>query len=441
MNPWLAVPGALQGIRVLDYTTAWAGPRMTAYLAEMGAQVIHVESIQYLDTHRGWSKWAWGASGNLPNNEPGRKPWERNSQFNEFNKNKLGITLNLADPRGVALFRRLAALSDVVVDNYKAGTTQRFGIDYAQLRQLRPDIIQVSLPAFGTTGPYRDFTAWGNQVTALTGHGLLLNYAGEEEPEPGGTYGDPIAAITGALAVVAALYHRQKTGQGQYLEIALSEVMPPLLPEAVMDYVLNGRQPAPVGNSSPTDVPWNLYPCQGEDAWIAICCASDAEAIRLFDLMERPDLAERFATLPARLAARQEIDALVAAWTAPQEKWALADRLQAAGIAAEPASQYVEVLADPQLAARGFFVELDHPECGVYPHPLQAVRLSKTPPRAYRPAPTYGQHNRAVLGELLGLSEEELVELERERVIGNEPLEDEERRQLSRANAMDRAPR
>ncbi|GIW05395.1 MAG: hypothetical protein KatS3mg060_0200 [Dehalococcoidia bacterium] len=433
MSLLTTVPGALRGIRVLDFTTAWAGPRMTAYLAEMGAEVIHVESIQYLDTHRGWSKWAWGASGNMPNNEPGRRPWERNSQYNEFNKNKLGITLNLADPEGVALFKELVKISDVVVDNYKAGTTTRFGVDYDQLKPIRPDIIQVSLPAFGSTGPYRDYTAWGNQVMALCGQGLLLNYEGEDEPEPGGTYGDPIAAITGAFVVVAALFHRRRTGQGQYIEVALSEVSPPLLPEAFAEYTMNGRQPVPRGNSNPEAVPWNVYPCAGDDAWVAICCRTDAEARRLFELMGRTDFLERYATIPARLAGRAEIDAAVAAWTAPQEKHAVADRLQAAGIPAEAAAQYAEVLADPQLHARAFFTELDHPECGVYPHPLQAVRLSKSPPIDYRAAPTYGQHNADVLGGLLGVTDAQLAALAAREVIGTEPLEDEERRRRSRS--------
>ncbi|MFN8532979.1 MAG: CoA transferase [Dehalococcoidia bacterium] len=430
------IPGALRGIRILDYTTAWAGTRMTAYLAEVGAEVIHVESIQYLDTHRGWSKWAWGASGNMPNNDPGKRPWERNSQYNEFNKNKLGITLNLADPEGVRLFKELVKSCDVVVDNYKAGTTTRFGVDYDHLRTIRPDLIQVSLPAFGTTGPYRDYTAWGNQVTAIAGHGLLLNYEGDDEPEPGGTYGDPIAAISGAFAVVAALFHRRKTGQGQYIELALSEAMPALLPEAFAEFTFNGRQPVPHGNYDPNHVPWNLYPCAGEDAWVAICTTNDAEALRLFEVIGRPDLGERFASAPARRVARDEIDRLIGEWTAPLNKHDVADRLQAAGIAAEPTQQYGEVLADPQLHARRFFTDLDHPECGVYPHPVQAVRLSVSQPLEYRAAPTYGQHNAEVLKGLLGLTDDDLAALIASEVIGDEPLEDEERRRRGRSGAM-----
>jgi crotonobetainyl-CoA:carnitine CoA-transferase CaiB-like acyl-CoA transferase len=166
---------------------------------------------------------------------------------------------------------------------------------------------------------------------------------------------------------------------------------------------------------------------------VAICCRTDAEAVRLFEEMGRADFVERFATLPARRAARPVIDAAVAAWTASQEKHAVADRLQAVGIPAEAAAQFAEVLADPQLHARAFFTELDHPECGVYPHPLQAVRLSKTPPIDYRPAPTYGQHNAEVLGGLLGVSEEQRAALAARQVIGDEPLEDEERRRRSRS--------
>ncbi|MCS7001609.1 MAG: CoA transferase, partial [Dehalococcoidia bacterium] len=436
LTPW--TDGALSGYRILDYTTAWAGTRLTTYLAEMGAEVIHVESIQYLDTHRGWSKWAVAATGNMPDNDPGARPWERNSQYNEFNKGKLGLTLDLGDPRGVALFTRLAAISDVVVDNYKAGTVDRFGIGYAALKAVRPDIICVSLPAFGTSGPYRSFIAWGNQVMAIAGHGLLLNYEGEDEPEPSGTYADPIAAIAGAFAVAAALFHRERTGQGQYLELALAEVMPGFIPEAIADYALNGRVARAIGNRNPAAAPWGVYPCAGDDDWIAICCQTDDDFVNLCAVMERPDLLHdpRFGTMADRVAHHAALDAIIADWTRPQNRHALADRLQAVGVAAEAAAQLRDVLADPQLEARGFFQPLTHPDAGTHRYPLQAVRLSRTPPRARRPAPTYGQHNVEVLTGLLGLSADELAELAAAQVIGTEPLEDDVRRRRGRSGGQ-----
>jgi crotonobetainyl-CoA:carnitine CoA-transferase CaiB-like acyl-CoA transferase len=427
--------GALSGYRVLDYTTAWAGTRMAAYLAEMGAEVIHVESLQYLDTHRAWSKWGAGAFGLFPGDTPGSKPWERNFQYNEFGKNKLGITLDLADPRGVALFKDLAAISDVVVDNYKAGAVAKFGVGYDELRKRRPDIICVSCPAFGTTGPYKDFVAWGNQVSALTGHGLLLNYEDGDTPEAGATYADPIAAISGAFSIVAALIHRRKTGEGQYIEMPLAEVMPGLIPEAILDYVLNGRVARPLGNRNPAAAPWGVYPCKGADQWVAICCQDDVDFAALTGVIGRPELLSdpRFSTLEARIQNHKAIDAIVAGWTAGRGKFEAADEMQEAGVAAEPANSKPEVIADPQLTAREFFTELPHPEAGTFKYPLEPSRLSKTPAAAYRAAPLYGEHNAEVLGGYLGLTAAELAELERDDVIGNEPWEDAARANRGRS--------
>lgn len=427
--------GALSGYRILDYTTAWAGTRMTAYLAEMGAEVIHVESLQYLDTHRAWSKWGAGAVGLFPDDDPGKKPWERNFQYNEFGKNKLGITLDLASPRGVELFKDLAAISDVVVDNYKAGAAEKFGVGYEELRKRRPDIIALSCPAFGTTGPYREYVAWGNQVSALTGHGLLLRYEDEEEPETGGTYADPIAAITGAFTIVAALIHRRKTGQGQYLEMPLAEVMPGLLPEPIADYALNGRIAQPLGNKNPEAAPWGVYPCLGDDEWVAICCTDEPSFAGLCGVIGRRDLPDdpRFATMAARVQNRGELDRILSSWTKGQEKHDAADLLQMAGVAAEPALQKREVIRDPQLEARGFFTTLTHPETGAFRYPLQPVHLSKTPPQSYRAAPTYGEHNVDVLAGYLGLTAEQLAELERDDIIGNEPWEDAARASRGRS--------
>lgn len=419
----------LSGIRVVDFTTAWAGTRLTAFLGEMGAEVIHVESVQYLDTHRGWSKWAVGASGVFPDNVPGDRPWERNSQYNEFNKNKLGITLNLADPEGVRLFKMLVSTADVVVENYKAGLATRFGVGPKALLEVRPDLIVVSCPGFGTTGPYASYTAWGNQIVAMTGHGLLLNYEGEDEPEPSGTYADPVASILGAFSIVAALMHRDKTGQGQYLELSLSEVLPGTLPEPILDYQLNGRIAQPIGNQNPDAAPWGVYPSEGNDKWVAICCEDDRDFLALAAVMDQPGLPTdpRFATNKDRLAHRVELDELVSAWTRNHANHAISDMLQAEGVAAEPAQEQTEILADQQLRARKFFNPLYHPECGTHEYPLQAIHMSETPPLDYRPAPIYGEHNVQVLGGLLGLTEEKLEELTAAQIIGDEPLEDIER--------------
>jgi crotonobetainyl-CoA:carnitine CoA-transferase CaiB-like acyl-CoA transferase len=263
----------------------------------------------------------------------------------------------------------------------------------------------------------------------MAGHGLLLNYEGEDEPLPGGTYADPVAAIVGAFTIGAALLSRLRTGAGQYIEVSLAEVLTGLLPEPLIDYTLNGRIAGPLGNRNPDAAPWSVYRCAGEDDWAAICCRDDGDFLALCAVLDRSDLLAdpRFATLSARLQNAGELDAIVSAWTRDRDKHAVAEALQSAGVPAEAAQTMPEALVDRQLQARGFFARVDHPEAGTHSYPLQPSHLSRTPPRDYRAAPTYGQHNLEVLGDLLGLTAEELDSLGADDVIGTEPWEDEDR--------------
>lgn len=420
----------LSGVRVVDFTTAWAGPRLGTYLAELGAEVIHLESIQYLDVHRGWGKWERTVAGNYPNDELGERPWDRVSYYVGLNKGKRGVTLNLGDPRGVELFSQLLAASDVLIENYRAGQLARFGFDEAALRRIRPDLIVVTLPAFGSGGPYSNYTAWGDQASAIAGLGRLFSYPDEEEPEIGGTYGDPIAAAAGTLATLAALRHRRRFGVGQTIEVPLAEGILPLLPEPIVDYTFNGRLPKAVGSGHAVFAPWGLFRCAGDDAWVAICVEDDGAFAGLAQAMDRPELIDdpRFSTVTGRQRHRAEIDSVVSDWTSGIPAREIADRLQSAGIAAEAVQDINEVTTDRQLLAREFFITLDHPDAGPHRYAGPAAHYSAGSAAVVRGAPTLGQDNRYVLGEILGLSEEEIAVLVTGLVVGDEPLEDSERR-------------
>lgn len=419
----------LQGVRVLDVSTAWAGPKCSSLLGALGAQVIHVESIQYLDTARGWRKWPAPGSGVFPNRDPGARPWERSHLHLLWNRNKLGLTLNLRHPEGRMLFERLVCLADVLVENYKFGQLADWGIGYEHLRQLNPTLVQLSLSAFGHDSPYRGATAWGNQVDAYAGHTFMRRYHDTSDPEPGGTYGDPLGAVTGAFAVLTALWRVRRTGEGQFIDLSMIDAAASLVGEAIVYAALNGTDPPAPGNRDPGNAPSGVYQCRGTDAWLAIAVTSDAAWQRLCGVLQRPDWAEdpRFATLSGRIAHHDEIDAGIASWTIEQERFDAMAALQAAGVAAGVVQRPAETAQDPQHRATGYLEMIQHPEAGPYPSPGLGFQIQGIPLSMAGPAPLMGQHNTFVLGELLGLSAEELTALQQQEVIGTEPLDDSAR--------------
>ncbi len=401
--------GALAGIRVLDLSWVAAGPLAAKILADFGADVILVESA----ARRG------GLRGGEPM-VPGRAGWNVSNWFNNLNTSKIGLTLNLARPTGIDLVRRLVRVSDVVLDNYTTGVMARWGLAYEELRRLRPDVIAVSMPVMGTTGPRRNHGAFGNGVAALAGLPLLSAAPGKPPPNICVPFTDHSSnPCHAATAIMAALLYRRRTGWGQFIDLAQYEATAAVTGSALLEYAVNGREPAAVGNRSPSAAPHGVYPCAGEDSWCAIAVTNDAEWQALCRAMDDPlwTREERFSSMESRLAHQDALDDLVATWTRKRAAAEAMELLQEAGVPAGAVQNAADLLTrDPQLRARGHFLRLDHPEAGTSPHHALPFRLSRTPPRLL-PAPLLGQHNDHVLGEILGLSEEEINRLIIDQVV------------------------
>jgi len=404
----------LLGTRVLDLSMVWAGPYGTRLLADMGAEVIKVESPGAWDMLRSLSL--------LPRET--ERAYNRSAFFNHYNRNKYGCAIDLARPRGRELALRLVALSDVVVENYRSDVLRRLGLTYEEMRAARPDVILVSMPSHGLSGPDAARTAYGTHMEQLGGLASLSGYADGPPQKSGISYGDPMAGATAAAAAIAALLYRRRTGRGQHIEVAQWEAFLPLVGEFFVEYSMTGREPPRRATRHASMAPHGAYPCQGDDAWIAIAVASDAEFAALCDAIGAPGLArdERFADVVSRHRHQDALDEIVSSWTRERSHREAADRLQAAGVAASPVLTIPDLLADPHLAERGFWEEVTHGEAGVWPMDGPAWRFSLTPPHVRLPAPCFAEHNDYVFRDLLGLREDEVAALEREGVTSRAPV-------------------
>ncbi len=415
----------LAGVRVIDSARVWAMPFATGLLADMGAEVIKVEVPTYLDTRQ--------AEPFLHNDTDGRF-WERSGIFNSLNRGKKSATINLATEEGRELFRELVATADVLIENNRPGVMARLGLDYARLRQIRPDLIMLSNSGYGQTGPWRTYGAIALSLEPTTGLAHFTGYPGGP-PVRWSWFTDFPACWSAVLAVCGALYYRNQTGEGQHIDLAMYEVGVSLLGEEMLDYTLNGVDRGRHGNRHPVYAPHGCYPCRaaaarpGEDAWVTIAVTREEQWPALCDALGRPELVTdaRFATMAARKAHEAELDALIGAWTAARDRYDVMYELQAAGIAAGVVQTTRDLFLDPQLQHRGFFEWVDQrpckPELGVRPLPGRAIRLSRTPGAIHGPAPCLGEHNAEVLGTLDGLRTTDLTSLKERGIIGNEPAE------------------
>lgn len=407
----------LHGLRVLDFTNAVAGPIASFILGDLGAEVIKVESPSGRPLH---------AAGTAPLIEGGEdRPYDRVMIFNELNHGKRGISLDVSRPEGREIFLRLVAVSDAVVQNFSPRVMSNLGIDYPRLKEAQPGIILVSMPAFGLSGPYRDRTSYGPGIDAMSGLSHLTGYPDGPPMKPGNFFCDQNAGVHAAFALLAALWHRKRTGEGQHVEMPMIEGEFQMLGDAYIDYAMNGRERMRSGNSHPWMAPHDVYPCSGEDAWVAIAVEDDSQWAALCRVMEQPDLAgdPRFARSTDRYAHRQELRPIIGAWTAGREHHAVQERLQQAGVPAAAVLNAKELFSDPSVVARHGFEYVDVPNVGPTPYPRVAFTLSETPVPIEKPAPGFAEDNAYVYGELLGLSTEEMAELEAKAVISRTPME------------------
>lgn len=387
----------LEGVRILDLSRAWAGPYGTRYLADFGAEVIKVETGKYPD---------------------GRQP--DNPGYEEINRNKRPITLNFQMPEGQELLKRLVASSDVVVENFSPRVMAQYKLDYEHLLTVRPDLIMVSMPGYGRSGPHSRFVSFGGPLMAYTGMSLLWGHA-DSPPDARVKTAQPdyIVAGTQALAVTAALHHRARTGQGQYIEIAQVEATVASLALAYLDYFATGTVATPRGNRDPNAVPQGCYPCVGHEAWCVISCTTDAQWRALATLIEGVALADDpgLTSATARWARHDELDDRICAWTREQTPYQVMRQLQAVGVPAGVVQTAEDLWRDVQLRAREYTVTMAHPELGLIEHPGMMVRLHDTPGHIQHLTGPLGAANDAVFRGLLGLSTEALARLAKAGVI------------------------
>jgi crotonobetainyl-CoA:carnitine CoA-transferase CaiB-like acyl-CoA transferase len=412
------MPGPLEGIRVADFTWVWAGPACTMQLAHMGAEVIRMESSRRICVLRMLPPW------------PGGQPHpNRSGYFNQYNQGKRSILLDITKPEGKDIAKRLVAISDVAAENFAGGVIDRLGLGYRELRKVKPDLVMISMSGYGQTGPDSSFVSYGPAQVPLSGMSQLTGYRGWPPMHAGMSYGDPNAGLHAAFALIAALYHRERTGKGQYIDMSQWESTMAVIGDGIMHYTMNGEQPERDGNRVPDMAPHGIFRCAPgpapvsgfpeDDRWVSIACGSDAEWRALCGVMGRPELAgdPRFQTLAGRKANEDELEAIVEQWTSTLDPFEVKDRCQAAGVAAFPPLMNKELAEDPHLDARAFFVEKEHPEVGVRKHAGIPWRMSGTPCEVWRAAPVMGQDNDYVFGELLGMSGQQIADLVEREVI------------------------
>jgi crotonobetainyl-CoA:carnitine CoA-transferase CaiB-like acyl-CoA transferase len=419
MNEYLP----LAGVRICDFTAVWAGQSAMMYLADMGAECIKVENPFI------WNPMTRAAAprlapqvcqvlpawiGGHPGSDPGPRPWNNCPAFIHVMRNKKSFTVDSRRPEGLALVKSLIRISDVIAENLALGTLEKLALDDAAIRSERPDIIILHLPAFGRSGDYIEGRGYGAHMDAVGGSTILRGYRDTSPMTNVQVFaGDFFAGMQGAVATLAALRHRRRTGQGQTIEVAQAEASAHMFPQAALDAAWNGRVHTSIGNRSIEGfVPNGVFPVRGENAWITISCRSDEEWAALVRFLGNPSWATApgLETATGRAAREDEIEERIAAWTADRDQFELFHALQAAGVTAGPVLNARDAAEDPQLAASGLWQRLpataDYPETD-FPNP--SYQFSRSDVTLRTPPALLGQHNDYVYRELVGLSDEEIA--------------------------------
>ena len=428
----------LEGIRVVEVGLAWAAPAAAQALGYLGAEVIKVDFVGFWPAQgRGnvarptKSMIAGGVpmTAGYPNGEPGEHPWNVWPVFISQACNKRGMTVkDLADPKGREIFLKLIEKSDVFIENNHPDTLKKLKLDYEVLKSVNPNIIVVHLPACGSTGAFRDYRTHGSQLDALAGHASLRGYSDEGLEAAAEVFpSDYLGGAYGAFSALLALLYRKRSGKGQEIEIAQIESLPGCLGEAMMDYFMNDRVHKPMGNRDIHGaVPCGCYPCKGDDEWVNITVASDEEWQAFKRVMGSPSWAgdERFDNAYNRWHNQDELDKFIKDWSINHDKYAIMLWLQRKGVAAGPVMRSYDSYSDVHLKERGFFQKVTHEDAGTHLYPTTGWKFSETPIMITRPPVRFGSDNEYVYKELLGISDEEYAELEREGHISTEPSPD-----------------
>ena len=395
-----------EGIRVLDFGWIFAVPHATAWLGAMGAEVIRVESMRAPDLVR----FLTGTNGVIGPNLSG--------VFHSINLSRKSLALDLSRPEAQRIAQRLVLKSDMVTENYTVGNMQKYGLDYESLRRLKPDIIMMSGTPLGQNGPFAQTVGFGPTTQAFAGLCHLTGYPGSFPCGIGGTWPDFAVGTAMVFFLLAALHHRDRTGEGQYLDLSMAETVTTMIPEAMMDFFLNGRDEGPQGNRDSSMAPHGVFPVSGDDRWVAIAIASDAEFAALCELLGTPSIAtdRAYARIDDRLRNVAMLESEIAARTRNFDRDELVQQLRERGIAAGPVYNTHEVKADPAFAASGMMIVRAHGDSGERAVPGLPVKFSALEPD-YRGAPRIGQDSEEVLSGLLGMSPADVARLKEEKVL------------------------
>ena len=390
----------LGGLRVLDFTWMVAGPSATRILADFGAEVIKVQS----------GKTSRGAENNL------------SGYFTVWNRNKKGIALNMDFPEARDIVLKLAGISDVVIENFSPRVMTNWGLGYEKLQQENPDLVMLSMSAMGRTGPWRNSVGFAPTIHALSGLTHLSSFDEKEPMGPGFAYADVVSGLYAALAVLAALEHRDRTGEGQYIDLSQYEAMCTLLGPTFMHASCTDKDVLPTGNKSEHNsaCPHGCYRCSGDDAWCVIAVGEGPEWRALCRAIDNPALVddERFSTFTARKEHEEELDRLIEGWTSTRSAEEAVRLLQSNGVPAGVVQNADDLAKDPQLKERRFFVQLEHPVLGKTVSDRSPIRFAGEKSLDWKAAPRLGEHNRYVYMDLLGMTEEEVSDSMRKGIIG-----------------------
>jgi crotonobetainyl-CoA:carnitine CoA-transferase CaiB-like acyl-CoA transferase len=402
----------LAGLKILDATAWWAGPSATQLLAALGADVVHVESIQVIDGMRPAAALPFASLDEW---------WERSCFFLSINTNKRGITLDLGSERGRELFLGLVAWADVMVENYTPRVFENWDLDWERLKQVNPRLVMCRMPAFGLDGPWHDRVGFAQTMEQVSGLSWTTGYRDGPPMMPNGPC-DPLGGMHAAFAILTALAQRDMTGVGCMIEAPLVESALNLAAEEVLEFSAFGRVGERLGNRSRERAPQGVYRCEGDEQWIAVS-VEDEQWPALVELLGAPEWAQdpALSTVAGRFDAHDRLDEHLADWFRARTRDDAAARLQAAGVAAAPVIDNRDVVTQPVSEARGFAEWCDHPVVGRIPVTTLPFRWSGIDRWIRFPAPTLGQHNHEVLSSILGLDEAEIEQLEDQGVIGTRP--------------------
>ncbi|MBT5775025.1 MAG: CoA transferase [Dehalococcoidia bacterium] len=418
--------GPLAGIRGVVLTQAWAGSYCTELLAMAGADIIQLEVRKRPDSWRGtYSAPMASAVGAV---ETAEHAWNVNGLFNSVNLGKRSFTVDLSQPEGLEIYRALVPYADIVAENFSPRVLGNLGLGYEELKAIKPDVIVASLSAYGHDGPWANIPGIGGTIEPTSGMSALLGYADGQPLNSGQMYPDAVAGLYGFSAIMTALHHRDRTGEGQYIDLSMQEANLAHVGDAALEYSMTGEQRGRLGNRHMTFAPHGIFPslagADGRARWVAIAAEDEAQWGALCAAAGRGwDLDERFVDNAGRKGHEDELEAAIAEWTASEERDGLAARLGEAGVIAAPVLDSLEVAEDPVLRERGVIVELEHSEAGVWPQVGAPFHFSATPVAVERAAPAQGQHSFEVFSEFLGMSRERYEELVAKNVSGEGPPE------------------